>query len=433
MNRPTIRVDFIDDYLPNLNKTNNLIYNIISKKYSIQIDTKDPDIVFCSSFGWSRLQYKSSLIVFHTSENDFPDFNVCDYALSPMRESIGGRNFYHPYYARIRFAAKPFPEDPIHRQFASFIASSSGPYGSKYRIDFVRYLMDHYMRVDCPGKALHNVDIAELSARRNKDWHVSKCNVISRYKFSVAFENSNTDGYITEKLTDAFMANTIPIYWGSEGNVEPFPREAMICANDFPDFDSLLKRVRDVNENDDLYLSMLKANPMHNKEFMDNHQKYLQAREKFLYKICDEALIRQTTRGAHYRRPIGNLSDIVEYVIDKEASRISKSVSQNMPFDVDKIEKDLLSVNKKIDSLRSEIVCIREAQDNCINLKDVQEEQSKNIKWLIEATRLPYYKKAYFLVRILSHLLPTYRGGVYIKRKRALRERIRIIERHFKD
>lgn len=38
---------------------------------------------------------------------------------------------------------------------------------------------------------------------------------MNKYKFILCFENSYTDGYITEKIFNCFFARTIPIYKGS--------------------------------------------------------------------------------------------------------------------------------------------------------------------------------------------------------------------------
>ena len=34
-----------------------------------------------------------------------------------------------------------------------------------------------------------------------------------KHKFSIAFENTSYCGYCTEKIVEAFVAGTIPIYW----------------------------------------------------------------------------------------------------------------------------------------------------------------------------------------------------------------------------
>ena len=35
------------------------------------------------------------------------------------------------------------------------------------------------------------------------------------YKFSISMENTEGDGYATEKIVDSFISGTIPIYYGS--------------------------------------------------------------------------------------------------------------------------------------------------------------------------------------------------------------------------
>jgi len=42
-----------------------------------------------------------------------------------------------------------------------------------------------------------------------------KHEVLSKYKFSICFENSAAPGYVTEKIFDCFYSGTIPIYYGA--------------------------------------------------------------------------------------------------------------------------------------------------------------------------------------------------------------------------
>ena len=42
----------------------------------------------------------------------------------------------------------------------------------------------------------------------------NKISFLSNYKFSIAMENSEGQGYISEKIFDSFIAGTIPIYYG---------------------------------------------------------------------------------------------------------------------------------------------------------------------------------------------------------------------------
>ena len=43
---------------------------------------------------------------------------------------------------------------------------------------------------------------------------INKKQFLSSYKFSIAMENSEGDGYISEKIVDSFISGTIPIYYG---------------------------------------------------------------------------------------------------------------------------------------------------------------------------------------------------------------------------
>ena len=42
----------------------------------------------------------------------------------------------------------------------------------------------------------------------------NKIEFLSSYKFSISMENSEGDGYVTEKIIESFIAGTIPIYYG---------------------------------------------------------------------------------------------------------------------------------------------------------------------------------------------------------------------------
>lgn len=41
-----------------------------------------------------------------------------------------------------------------------------------------------------------------------------KIKFLSSYKFSLAMENSNGDGYLSEKILQSYISGTIPIYYG---------------------------------------------------------------------------------------------------------------------------------------------------------------------------------------------------------------------------
>lgn len=292
----TLRIYYVDlDLQPNFIIQEDEVYKILTENWDLKIDKENPDLLIYSTNGYDHVRYHRPTILFRTEENIFPDFNHCDYAMSFVREDFNNKNFYSPLTDCTPVMPMPDDRSALSRPFACFIASQDTVgRGASLRKKFVNCLMAQYKHVDCPGKVLHNIDIETLPGRTDTLWNKGKIALLSNYKFNIAFENSNTDGYITEKLSDAFQACTIPVYWGSAGNITPFPREAMIYANDYDNIDSLIARIKQVDEDDELYLSMLHANPLYNNDFINEFQKRELARKRFIEHIAEVAYKKST-------------------------------------------------------------------------------------------------------------------------------------------
>tara|TARA_B110000971_G_C20024472_1_gene508066 strand:+ start:899 stop:2422 length:1524 start_codon:yes stop_codon:yes gene_type:complete len=56
------------------------------------------------------------------------------------------------------------------------------------------------------------------------------------HKFVIAMENCRKDGYVTEKILNAFYSGAIPIYWGSSNINDLFNPKAFINVNSFKSF-----------------------------------------------------------------------------------------------------------------------------------------------------------------------------------------------------
>lgn len=260
MEKKKIRVAFID------NCESQEILEALGEKYNPVLDERDPEVVFYGNFGLKHLRY-NCIKVFISQECVAADFNVCDYAMTSNKVDFDGRNLYMPpaFFQHLR-EEKPYlcslTPQLSRRRFCSFIYSQRKEgLGSQLRAEFCERLMK-YKQVDCPGKVLHNYDAPELSLRHANDWNASKIRFLSNYKFNIAFENCNCRGYITEKMSDPLLAGCVPIYWGSEGDLGLFPKEAVIYANDYPSIDALIERVIEVDNNDEEYMRILEANPL---------------------------------------------------------------------------------------------------------------------------------------------------------------------------
>ncbi len=67
-----------------------------------------------------------------------------------------------------------------------------------------------------------------------------KTETMKRYKFAIIYENTkNIQGYITEKLFDAFSSGCVPVYWGAENISDYIPNDTFIPREDFNDIAQL--------------------------------------------------------------------------------------------------------------------------------------------------------------------------------------------------
>lgn len=72
----------------------------------------------------------------------------------------------------------------------------------------------------------------------------SKYQVLSKYIFSLCFENMAMDGYFTEKLFDCLYAGTIPIYMGSKSVVQYLPPDIYIDSRIYKNWAELVHYIK---------------------------------------------------------------------------------------------------------------------------------------------------------------------------------------------
>ena len=141
----------------------------------------------------------------------------------------------------------------------------------RFRDEFCNKL-SRYKRVDCGGGCLNNV------GGRVKD----KAQFQRAYKFCIACENSCYPGYCTEKILDAYKSNCIPIYMGSPTVHLDFNPETFINANDFKSSDELIRYIRRVDTDEDLYNSYMNK-PIFSKYWLDI---FNDPEQRFFETIC---------------------------------------------------------------------------------------------------------------------------------------------------
>jgi Glycosyltransferase family 10 (fucosyltransferase) C-term/Fucosyltransferase, N-terminal len=122
-------------------------------------------------------------------------------------------DFWCPYFGRGMVAGLCAP--PTEKTAAPPAAALiSSPYDASGRGALLQKLMQE-MPVDSYGRIHRN------RSAPSDGPILSKQQIISRYKFTFAFENAISRDYVTEKFFDPLLAGSVPVYLGAP-NVEEF-------------------------------------------------------------------------------------------------------------------------------------------------------------------------------------------------------------------
>ena len=235
------------------------IRDILSRHYTVEYST-EPDFLFYSCYGTRFKTHRHCVKIYFTGENVLPNFNDCDYAIGFDYMNFEERYLrYEPVYSYIHYCMelrKNVDRSLASRKFCNFVylQQNKEEEGTLLRCDFCSKLA-HYKKVDCPGIILNNMRNAIVP--RSGNWIQGKLDFIKNYKFTIAFENTFSRGYVTEKIMHAFMTNSIPVYCGDPEVQRMFNPKAFVNVRSFKNFDEVIEKIKLLDNNDNLYLEML--------------------------------------------------------------------------------------------------------------------------------------------------------------------------------
>lgn len=271
----------------------------LSKYYEL-ILSDEPEYIICSCFApfYEYCKYPQPRIM-DCGENYIPDFNFVDYAVCRYPIQFLDRCFYHPGCIdfRGRFVSlldrkREFTKEDLKAKpyFANFIAGHESE--DRLRGDFFKQL-SKYKRVESPGSYLNNMPDGMTVNWRDS----SKPAFQKKCKFTLCFESTKHEGFVTEKITDAFFSDTIPVYYGSEQVFEIFNRDAIIYCPDRDSFDETIEQIIALDQDDEAYLRMLNQQ-LFNPSF--DYEKHMAEYEQFLRHIFDQPADKAYRRSRVY-------------------------------------------------------------------------------------------------------------------------------------
>ena len=269
-----IKIKFVD-FWPGFNPTTDPVFGtFLQEHYEIEYQHVNPDVIIFSVFGNTHKIYakKNIIKIFYTPENfllhHYPALdgmlgweNVDRYSHGSITsfERIGSSNHRMPCYVR-RFGFDLY--DRIENNLPKTIQKKNFVYMQSACVEFrdimVQELMEKF-KIDCVGRCLNNTNI------NVKD----KLEFIKDYNFVISFENSSTAGYSTEKLTDGFVSNTIPVYFGDPNVGKDFYDSSFVNYHSFDKKEEIYDRLNDLIKDDGKKLHMLQSTKIKNKDLFN--------------------------------------------------------------------------------------------------------------------------------------------------------------------
>lgn len=284
-----IKIKYVDFY-GGFKPEEHWLYKVLTRKYNV-VFSDTPDYLFFSCFGASYLRY-NCVRIFISNEAVYPNLNLYDYAITYSDFKITdrllpNRDAFEDLEHR-QLAENPEDAENLldsKKEFCNFVYSNGN--GDPFREELFRSL-NKYKKVLSGGQFLNNIGGAVEDLREFQ----------SRFKFSIACENSWYRGYTTEKIINAFNAGTIPIYWGNQDISNIVNSAAIINCHEYPDMDSVVEEIKRLDQDDTAYKRKL-MEPI----LTDSHmiEKYLREREEFIYHIIDQPYVEAFRRNRGLR------------------------------------------------------------------------------------------------------------------------------------
>jgi len=230
------------------------VLDFLADQYDFELTTnRDAEFVIYSCGGLDVLNYEG-VRIFITGENISPNFAICDYAMAFDKMDFGDRYLWWPLSRWNELQHRMLLTD--RRDPAKVLATKSG---------FCSYVMSNMTDSDDARTRIFELFSKYKTVnsgglwRNNVGGRVSdKRSFQSAHKFALAIENCSYPGYITEKFIDAALADTIPIYWGDPHVADYFNTKAFINCHDYDSLKEVVDRVREIDNDDKLYMQMLR-------------------------------------------------------------------------------------------------------------------------------------------------------------------------------
>ena len=147
------------------------------------------------------------------------------------------------------------------KTLCSFIATK--PLGK--RSEFVPQL-NRIKKVHCAGKLFNNTKKV-VNGRGDQKW---KIKYINNFRFNISFENSISDGYVSEKIIHPMFVNSIPIYWGTDYVNKDFNSRSFLNYDNYSNDEEFINEIISIENDYEKYLNLLSQPWFNDSKYPDN-------------------------------------------------------------------------------------------------------------------------------------------------------------------
>ena len=268
----------------------NLFTWALSQCFDLIFDAESPDIVLTDNDLDPQIRkYKNSKIIYYTGEpflswsgdidKNLIHKSICNFDFDdsffdrvPLCLLYNYEYYKNGYINDYEFLLRPRQKkNNIPQNFCSFVSRGNG-YPSCPR----KYFFDKlgkYKYINSHGSYLNNSPQIPMGNTLKYENSLFKVQCISNYKFNICFENSygcvrspndltyvSESGYLNEKLYEALLSNTIPIYWGNKNVHKDLNTKCFVNYYDYNDFDLMMEEIIKIDIDDDLFLEYVNQN-----------------------------------------------------------------------------------------------------------------------------------------------------------------------------
>lgn len=230
-----------------------VITDALSEYFSLIITNNDDyQVVIDGVFGNALITNSDAFKIFITEEAK--PARIQRYDLSLGFDYLKDTNYFrHPscyhYYKDPSNLHRQETCDPNKEFFACFLVKNGKRGDGAYKRTEFFHELSKYKPVTSGGPHLNN--IGRIIPKNETLLFLSSC------KFTIAFENNlQYEGYMTEKLFQAYLAGSIPLYSGHSKAQEEVNKEAFISRQNFNTNQEMIEYIKQLDQDDKKYCEM---------------------------------------------------------------------------------------------------------------------------------------------------------------------------------